>query len=66
MAAPILRRITHLIMISRKRTLLRQRVNHRVVRVRCNIHAELTTLYRALDIAGAWDGLPMSRGSWGR
>jgi hypothetical protein len=66
MAAPILRRITHLIMISRKRTLLRQRVNHRVVRVRCRLHAELTTLYRALDIAGAWDGLPMSRGSWGR
>jgi hypothetical protein len=55
MAAPILRR-----------TLLRQRVNHRVVRVRCRLHAELTTLYRALDIAGAWDGLPMSRGSWGR
>jgi hypothetical protein len=47
MAAPILRRITHLIMISRKRTLLRQRVNYRVVRVRCRLHAELTTLCRS-------------------
>jgi hypothetical protein len=54
MAAPILRRITRLIMISRMRTLLRQRVNHRVVRERCRLHAESTTLLPGpLDIAGA-------------
>jgi len=57
MAAPILRRITHLIMISRKRT-LRQRVNHRVVRVRCILHAELTTLCRVRSIIAGRPGRP--------